>query len=100
MIDTPKLSFPFAPGAYREQDSSDEVMDCVEVLLSTEEGERTEIPLYGIPDQAFRQNGLDVTRVLGVLDRWEPRASATIERQSLKSLVDSLLVKVTGGSGF
>lgn len=99
MIDTPKLSFPFEPGVYREQDSPDEIMDCVEILLGTEVGERMEVPLYGIPDQTFRQGGADVIELLRIIGVWEPRASTEIDPGTLENRVQEILVKIRSGRG-
>lgn len=96
-IKTPKLAFPFQRGSYHEQGSDDEIFDCIEVLLSTELGEREEVPDYGVPDQAFRQNGADIGAILEVVDEWEPRAAVSIQREALEDFVDQLTVKVSGG---
>ena len=98
MIDTPKLSYPFrfnAAGSQAivvEQNSQDEIIDCVEVLLSTELGERQEVPDYGVPDQTFRQGGASTEAIEEAIRTWEPRADVDIERTDtdLDDLVDRL----------
>lgn len=101
-VGTPHFSFPFRRDVHGrtcvvEQDSDDEVLDCVLVLLSTEEGSRQEVPDYGLPDQTFRQGGVDLALVSNVLQRWEPRAEHVVTReQELIDMVDRVRISVAG----
>jgi phage baseplate assembly protein W len=97
MPDIPKLAFPFARGAYREQDSDEEIIDCVEVLLSTNRGERIEVPDYGLPDQAFREGGASQEQIVATINEWEDRADISVERtgSELDALIDRLRVTVS-----
>jgi phage baseplate assembly protein W len=96
----PKLAFPFevktgrTEAAYHEQDSDEEVFDCVEVLLSTEIGEREEVPDYGVPDYVFREGGVDLEDLHAVIERWEPRALVVISEEEFKDHVDRIRVAV------
>lgn len=72
----------------------DEIMDCVEVLLSTERGERIELPDYGLPDQLFKEGGVDLQQVRAIIDTWEPRALADLTRVELEDLVDRVRIEV------
>lgn len=81
-VDVPHFSFPFRLGnngkfAVVEQDSSDEIADCVQVLLSTPSGSRAELPEYGIDDPTFTQS-IDVQGILAAIDDWEPRAQVDV----------------------
>jgi phage baseplate assembly protein W len=103
-VDTPQFGFPFSVDAngrefVREQDDDDEIMDCVEVLLSTELGERQEVPDYGIDDPAFTMGGTNTEGILSQIALWEPRATAQIERNSLVDMVENLRVSVAGQDG-
>lgn len=95
MIETPHFKFPFSftPDGARvqvtEQDSDDEVMDCLEVLLLTEQGERIELPDYGIQEQDFRLNGIDAVAVTNSVHQWEPRASILLETSPIEDLVQT-----------
>lgn len=99
-VDNPHISFPFrlndsgTGSVVVEQDSDDEIMDCVQVLLSTELGSREEIPSYGIPDQAFKQGGIDEDQVLLAINRWERRAEVFLDTQSIASLVQHAQVNL------
>lgn len=100
MANVPHFSFPFrrlANGktlAVVEQDTDDEVMDCVEVFLSTEQGERVELPDYGLPDQVFREGGVDMEQVHSQIEVWEPRALLNLVRVELEDLVDRVRIEV------
>lgn len=99
-IDTPKLSFPFRLHANGlsavtiEQDSDDEILDCLEVLLSTEKGSREEAPAYGIEDQTFKEGGADLEQVLTAISKWEPRAGKALEADVIASFIQHIRVKV------
>lgn len=102
-IDTPHLKFPFhlqADGTsamYTEQDSDDDIMDCVEILLRTERGSRIEVPDYGIPDQVFREAGADYEVIEEAISEWEPRADAKVRQSTqLVDLTEQIRVEVVG----
>lgn len=103
-LDVPKLSFPFRLSESGrsvmvvEQNSDDEILDCVEVLLSTERGERLEVPDYGVPDQSFLQGGVDVNDLVGAVARWEPRATVMIQQTEFRDLLQRLRIAVGGGT--
>jgi phage baseplate assembly protein W len=85
MADIPHLAWPvrLGPGgqlAVVEQDTVDEIVQNVAVITSTTVGARVERPDFGVSDQTFEQQPLD-TRVLQQrIDRFEPRASATLDQ--------------------
>jgi len=68
-----------------EQNSQEEIEDCIEAVLRTPIGSRVEQPEYGIPDETFEQLTPDVSAeaYLNAIAEWEPRArvlgSARIE---------------------
>jgi phage baseplate assembly protein W len=80
-VSVPHLAIPFGldeDGAAQvvEQDTVEEVAQCVQVLLATVEGQRQFVPTYGIPDPAFV--GLDEMTAEQAIADWEPRASVSI----------------------
>lgn len=86
--DNPHFAIPFKIGTIghgdptalvTEQDSEEEIFDCVEVILRYETGYRIEKPEFGTPDQTFAEPTPDTTRVFEAIDRWEPRAEPIIE---------------------
>lgn len=60
------------------QDTIDDIAGCVTVLCNTPQGERLDLPDYGIPDQTFAQGEPSVAVVQAAIADWEPRANATV----------------------
>lgn len=87
MAGIPHFALPFrfqthlgqARAVVNEQDSYEEIADCVQAVLSYERGTRVELPEFGIRDQTFRQGGVDKEEIERVISQWEPRADAVIE---------------------
>lgn len=103
MIDIPHFSFPFrlsgGSPATVEQGSDDEILDCVEVLLSTEPGERIDLPDYGLEDQTFREGGASRTAIQNTIRTWEPRASTDIEPAELEERIDNVRLNYRSARG-
>lgn len=80
---TPHLAVPlrYAGGriVVNEQDSYEDIRDCVRTIVSFPTGSRIEMPDFGIPDQAFLERGGDPPAVRAAVERWEPRAQAAVE---------------------
>jgi hypothetical protein len=99
-VQVPHLAFPVrlsSTGAFAvvEQDSPDEVTQCVAVLVGTVVDQRQELPAYGILDPTFT-DGTDIAEVLDAVATWEPRASAAItsEVDSIDELLENVYVNV------
>lgn len=75
------VPFQFANGvaAVNEQDSADDIEACVLAIASYTLGSRIEKPDFGVPDQTFRQGGVDGATLAAAITRWEPRADATVD---------------------
>lgn len=90
---TPHLAVPFQIVGPRarvvEQDSVDEIAQCVYAVLGTERGSRLEEPDFGVTDPAFRQGGMDLGEARVALGAWEPRADVEIEQD-----IDELIARV------
>jgi phage baseplate assembly protein W len=86
----PRLSIPLRLSgtslATVEQDSADDVAQCVYAVAATELGSREERTEFGVTSPLFRQGGADLAEIQGAVDRWEPRA--TIETD--QDLIDSM----------
>lgn len=81
MVAVPHLQVPFAlnqdgSAAVIEQDTTQEVSQCVRVLLATMRGTRQYVPGYGVADPTFV--GPDITDIQAAIAKWEPRADATV----------------------
>jgi phage baseplate assembly protein W len=86
-VETPHFSFPFrfvtnpATGnleaAVTEQESADEVADCVQRIAQTRRGWRDELPEFGLSDPTFEQAPVDADLLTEELREWEPRTDLT-----------------------
>lgn len=77
----PHLKFPLAVGtrfAAVEEDSPDEISQCVTAVLRTNIGDRIDEPTFGIGDETFLAEP-DVAGMMEALDEWEPRAAVTFD---------------------
>jgi phage baseplate assembly protein W len=102
---TPKLAVPFNFGVLFggrrraevvEQDSVEEIQQCVEAVLMTTLGHRLDNPDFGVRDQTWRENGADLHEVQNAIDMNEPRANLILEQdpESLTKMVSDVSVKV------
>lgn len=62
-----------------EQDTTQDVAVCVEAVVRTTQGQRQELPDFGIEDPLFKQNGLNTSNLRTSVEKWEPRVEAAIE---------------------
>lgn len=83
MPETPHFSLPFrfiggtATAAMTEQDTVDEIADCIKAIVLTRPGERMELPQFGIDDPTFQ--GLNKDDLMAAIERWESRATVAVE---------------------
>jgi hypothetical protein len=75
------LPFRFAGGAavVNEQDSPDEIVCCVEAILRYRQGQRTDLPEFGIPDVTFTEGEVDEEELREIVGEWEERADLYVE---------------------
>lgn len=96
----PHFKFPFAlspngkRAMYVDQDSDDEVMDSVEIILSTVQGERIEMPTYGIPDYVFVQGGVDAENIQAIVRLMETRADTSVIARKIEDATQHVHVEV------
>lgn len=100
-VETPHFSLPFRfdtqpngtlAAAVTEQDSVDEVADCVVRITNTPIGTRDELPEFGVTVPLFEQTPVNVERLVSEIREWEPRASLS-GSQRIDSL-DELLTNI------
>lgn len=102
--EVPHFAFPFrvesGSVAVQEQDTTDEVAQCVQVLLATPLGERQEQPDYGVTDPTFQED-IDQQEILTAVSEWEPRAlpALTDDIDSADELVRTLRATVAESEG-
>lgn len=94
MADIPHLASPLridgTAAAVIEQDSDEDLLQCVATLLRTPVGSRDELPEYGVPDLAFRTDTGELQEeILAAIRQWEPRTAPMSDAQ-----IDDLVAKV------
>lgn len=80
-----------------EQDSIEDIINCVEAILRTFRGQRLEAPSFGIEDPSFYNQPIDLQTILSAVLDQEPRAAVLIEQHpdTFDALIDDVLVKVS-----
>lgn len=76
-----------------EQDSPEDVTQCVAVLLGTDLGERIEDPDYGIEAGLF-EVATDIGAILDKVEEYEPRAEVELNPGEVTDLVRDILAEV------
>ena len=78
----PHLSVPLKLRGERfsahEQNSDEEVGQCVESILRTPIGSRLSVPQFGIPTLEFSPNEDHIPEIINAITLWEPRAQEII----------------------
>lgn len=107
-IDTPHFDLPFQLGANGarvvEQDTVEDVANCVTAVVATHLGWRAEVPTFGIPDMTMKRTPLGSDDISNWIANQEPRALLLVQEYPDKTdqLVDYINVGVSivqkGGS--
>lgn len=74
-----------------EQDSPEDVIQCVSAIVRTQKGFRLEIPGFGIDNPVMQENGPSIPELEAALRTWEPRADFTLEKKELEDVLSQLL---------
>lgn len=99
MTDLPHFDLPFRFGpqaAVVEQDSVEEIAECVLAILLCPQGYRVELPEFGVDDPTFSVPDVDLEAVRAAITTWEPRADAVLSQapDSLDELIRRVQVLV------
>jgi len=83
-VEVPHFTTPFRWGSSGhveivEQDSDDDVFQCVEAIVRTPKGSRLELPDFGVPDLTFKEGGPTIEPVASAIQQYEPRAQTFID---------------------
>jgi phage baseplate assembly protein W len=83
VADIPHLALPLryvnGSAVVNEQDSDDDLADCVYAICVTSPGTRDELPDFGLVDPTFSQQPLDATAAANQIQQWEPRVQILID---------------------
>lgn len=68
-------------GAFvNEQDTGDDIVDCIKAIIAFPIGTRHDNPDFGIPDLVFRQmSDVTIGQVRAAIELWEDRAALDID---------------------
>jgi phage baseplate assembly protein W len=84
-----------------DQDTLDDVSNCVEAIMRTLQGERNDNPSFGIPDPTFQLQPIDVGLIIEAVLQQEPRASLVMEQDpdQFNQLVADVVARVSIAQG-
>lgn len=95
------LPFRFVGGsaAVVEQDSIDDVINCVEAAVRTQRGERKEIPTFGVYEMTFQDQPVDTRSFSAQIVEHEPRATLLFEQNphEFDAIVADVRMTVSSG---
>ena len=95
---TPKLKVPFningSSADVVEQDSVEEVVQCVTAIINTPVGFREDQPEYGMEDPTFLEGGVDAEDIEAIVGEWEDRAT-TMTTSEMDDLVNNVNIEVS-----
>lgn len=75
-----------------EQDSDEDIRQCISAIVRHRVGDRVDVPEMGVPDFTHGEQPLEIDGVAAVIDRHEPRASVLVS--SSPNLIESILAEV------
>jgi hypothetical protein len=76
-----------------DQDTLEDVSNCVEAIVRTVIGQRQELPEFGIPDPTLQLQPIYRADILDQIGAWEPRAVVLLDQHP--DILDSLIADVT-----
>lgn len=74
-------------------DTLDDVVNCVQAILATELGFRPDKPNFGIPDQVFELQPLNLEDLIQIVENQEPRAQILMTQ--VTDTVDNLIDRIS-----
>jgi phage baseplate assembly protein W len=97
-VTTPHLRIPlaFANGKFAvvEQDSPEEIRQCISTVLKTRIGSRIESPNFGVPDELFEllPPNPSAESYIAAIEEWEPR-SRVVGEAEIEELTKRVLIR-------
>lgn len=101
-VDTPHFALPLRLGKnghvfLNQQDTGDDILDCVKAIIAYPIDVRKDMPEFGIPDLLFRQqSGAIIEQVRQAISDWEDRATTEVEGEPAitDQMISNLLVSI------
>lgn len=98
----PHFDLPFRIGSNHhaatvEQDTVEDISNCVRAILLTHIGERIELPSFGTPELTFGRQPLQIGLLIDAILEQEPRAAIHMEQSpdKFEAMVARILVEVS-----
>lgn len=93
-VTIPHLALPLryvgGSAVVNQQDTIDDIIDCVYAVCVTNPGDRDEMPDFGLLDMTFDQEPIPTDAAISQIEQWEPRAEVVI--QTVPERFDEALV--------
>lgn len=82
-------------GAFvNEQDTEEDVIDCVKAIISWPTGTRHDLPEFGVPDLVFQLDAdAMIDQLQAAVEQWEDRADVSAEG-TIHDLIADVLFKI------
>lgn len=100
MADLPHFASPFRASGSSfgtvDQDSTDDILGCVETILRTEVGTRDELPEFGVEDLAFGDGETVESDVVDAVTEWEPRVAASATAEEIEDMIMKVEASIDG----
>ena len=80
-----------------EQDSEEEILNCIEVICRYTQGDRPEKPTFGIPEQTFATPNPDEDLIRASITEWEDRVNTNVGHtvlDKINPLIQNISVEV------
>lgn len=101
-IDLPHFDLPFrftgaGPAAVVEQDTDEDVHNCVQAIVRTPIGWRPYVPKFGIDDPTFEVQPVNIRHIEEQILESEPRARTLVSQDidRFDQLVSNVLIEVS-----
>lgn len=98
---TPHFAFPFqfknGRAVTTDQDTNEEILDCVELLLNYSKGSRADDPNFGVPPQLFTEAPIDPTQIAEQVELYEPRVRAiasTDDGEAIGDVIERIQISI------
>jgi hypothetical protein len=92
-VQLPHFSLPFRFGGLRggtvvnEQDSEDDVIDCVKLIVAYPVNSREDLPNFGIPDLVFKMKSkTNAIALSAAVLEWEPRSETVVTEKEIEDI--------------
>lgn len=96
MAESPHFELPFRWGhdghaPCVEQDSEEDIEQCVFAIINTPTGFRLESPTFGVRPMVLEENAPSLPLLQAAIAEWEPRAHAVLTEKQFEDILSRLV---------